>query len=60
MSYRGDCFDLALYGTDIKDAEKKLDFAVSSSDYIANLIAVCSVQTYNFVAADLLKVSRDL
>lgn len=38
--------NFALYGIDIKDAEKKLDAVVCSSDYIANLIAICSIQSY--------------
>lgn len=58
--YRGHYLDFALYGTDIKDAEKKLDAAVGSTDYIADLIAVCSVQTYHLIAADFLKVGRHL
>ena len=43
MSYRSNGLDFALYGIDIKDTEKKLDAAVRSSDYIADLITVCSV-----------------
>ena len=43
MPYRSNRLDFALYGIDIKDTEKKLDAAVRSSDYIADLIAVCSV-----------------
>ena len=43
MQYRRNSLDLALNGVDIKDAEEKLDAAVRSSDYIADLIAVCSV-----------------
>lgn len=58
--YRGNNLDFTLYGIDIEDAEKKLDAAVRSSDYIADLIAVCSVQTYYLEATDFLKVSRHL
>ena len=58
--YRGYYLDFALYGIDIKNSEKKLDAAVRSCDYIANLIAVCSVQTYYLIVADFLKVSRHL
>ena len=43
MPYRSNGLDFALYGIDIKDTEKKLDAAVRSSDYIADLITVCSV-----------------
>lgn len=43
MPYRSNGLDFALYGIDIKNTEKKLDAAVRSSDYIADLIAVCSV-----------------
>lgn len=43
MPYRSNSLNFALYGIDIKDTEKKLDAAVRSSDYIADLITVCSV-----------------
>ena len=57
--YRGYSLDFALYGVEIEDAEKKLD-AVRSSYYIADLIAICSVQSYYLIAADFLKISRHL
>ena len=59
-AYRGYNFDFALYGIDVEDAEKKFDVAVRSSDYVADLIAVCSVQSYYLIAADFLKLSRHL
>lgn len=60
MSYRGNGLHFALYGIDIKDAEKELHAAVRSGDYIADLIAVCAIQPYYLKAADLSEVSRHL
>ena len=58
--YQGYYLDFALYGIDIENAEKKLDAAVRCCNYIADLIAVCSVQTYYLIVTDFLKVSRHL
>ena len=60
MRYRGNGLNFALDGIDIKDAEEKLDSTSRSSDYIADLIAVCPVQPYHLIAADFLKVGRHL
>lgn len=60
MQYRGNGLHFALYGVDIKDAEKELHAAVRSGDYIADLVAVCAIQPYYLIAADPLKVSRHL
>ena len=60
MPYRGNGLNFALDGIDIKDAKEKFDATVRSSYYIADLIAVCPVQPYHFIAADFLKVSRHL
>ena len=43
MPYRSNSLDFALYRINIKNTEKKPDAAVRSSDYIADLIAVCPV-----------------
>lgn len=60
VTYRGNGLHFALYGIDIKDADKELHATVRSSDYIADLIAVCAIQPDHLIAADLLKVSRHL
>ena len=54
--YRGDRLDFAFYRVYIEDAEEKLDTALGSSNHIANLIAVCSVQSNYLIAADFPKV----
>ena len=43
IPYRGNRLDFALYRIDIKDAKKKLDAVMCSSDYIADLVAVCPI-----------------
>ena len=54
--YRGYRLNLALYRIYIENAEKKLDVALRSSNYVAYLIAVCSVQSNYLISADSPKV----